>query len=74
MSRILQFFFKLSPSAMLHLEDLQIPENLQLVLGAAAACLGVLVVRAFVTKSDSSLPLPPSPPTWRLQGHFVPTP
>ncbi|KAG1827574.1 cytochrome P450 [Suillus subaureus] len=31
-----------------------------------------VVVWAYLRKSDSRLPLPPSPPTWRLRGHFLP--
>ncbi|KAG1776703.1 cytochrome P450 [Suillus placidus] len=52
----LQSFFALIPLQQL---DMRIPVNTQLVL-SAAACLG------------SALPLPPSPPTWRLQGHVLP--
>ncbi|KAJ8587525.1 cytochrome P450 [Rhizopogon salebrosus TDB-379] len=42
---------------------------------SAAICLGAVVaiiVRAYLSKSKSSLPLPPSPPTWRLWGHILP--
>ncbi|KAG2133740.1 cytochrome P450 [Suillus clintonianus] len=60
---------------MLQLPDMRIPDNrdTQLVLGAAA-CVGVIgvMVRAYLRKSDSGLPLPPSPPTWRLRGHLLP--
>ncbi|KAG1727108.1 cytochrome P450 [Suillus lakei] len=40
----------------------------------AAASLGIVgaIVLAYMHKSESSLPLPPSPPTWRLRGHFIP--
>ncbi|KAG2355861.1 hypothetical protein BDR07DRAFT_1301895 [Suillus spraguei] len=31
-----------------------------------------VVVWAYLRKSGSRLPLPPSPPTWRLWGHFLP--
>ncbi|KAG0692006.1 cytochrome P450 [Suillus ampliporus] len=53
--------------------DLRVADNTQLVLGAAA-CLGVLgvIARACIPTSESGLPLPPSPPTWRLLGHFIP--
>ncbi|KAG0699188.1 cytochrome P450 [Suillus ampliporus] len=53
--------------------DLRIADNTQLVLGAAA-CLGVVgvIARAYIPTSESGLPLPPSPPTWRLLGHFIP--
>ncbi|KAG2039919.1 cytochrome P450 [Suillus americanus] len=46
----------------------------QLVL-VAAVCLGAalaVIVRAHLPKSESSLPLPPSPPTWRIRGHLLP--
>ncbi|KAG1728988.1 cytochrome P450 [Suillus paluster] len=58
---------------MLKLLDLCIFDNAQLVLGAAA-CLGVVGVffRVFPPQSKSRLPLPPSPPTWRLLGHVLP--
>ncbi|KAG1736220.1 cytochrome P450 [Suillus lakei] len=32
----------------------------------------VAIVGAYRPKSKSGLPLPPSPPTWRLRGHFLP--
>ncbi|KAG1875751.1 cytochrome P450 [Suillus subluteus] len=46
---------------------------MQLVL-SATICLAVLVVifRTYRPKSKSGLPLPPSPPTWRLRGHVLP--
>ncbi|KAG1816399.1 cytochrome P450 [Suillus subaureus] len=55
------------------LPDLRIPDNMQLLL-SAAACLGVIgvITRTYCFKSESNLPLPPSPPTWRLCGHFLP--
>ncbi|KAG1888059.1 cytochrome P450 [Suillus subluteus] len=58
---------------MLQLPDLYISDNAQLVL-SAAACLGVVGVltRAYRHKSEGHLPLPPSPPSWRLWGHFLP--
>jgi hypothetical protein len=57
---------------MLQLADLPISDNSQLALGTAA-CLGVgVIVRAYLAKSDSGLPLPPSPPNSRLLGHFLP--
>ncbi|KAG1782294.1 cytochrome P450 [Suillus placidus] len=58
---------------MLQLPDLRISDNTQLILGAAI-CVGVIgvIVRAYLRKSDGRLPLPPSPPTWRLRGHFLP--
>ncbi|KAG1718595.1 hypothetical protein EDB19DRAFT_1982571 [Suillus lakei] len=48
-------------------------DNAQLVLGAAA-CLGVLILglSAYLPKSGSGLPLPPSPPTSRFLGYFLP--
>jgi hypothetical protein len=42
---------------------------------SAAIYLGAVVAifaRAYLAKSESSLPLPPSPPTWRLWGHILP--
>ncbi|KAG0700993.1 cytochrome P450 [Suillus ampliporus] len=45
--------------------------NMQLVL-RAAACLGIIGVIARVCLAKSKLPFPPSPPTWRLRGHFLP--
>ncbi|KAG0701299.1 cytochrome P450 [Suillus ampliporus] len=58
---------------MLQLPDLRVSDNTQLVLGAAA-CLGIVgvIAQAYHPKSESGLPLPPSPPTWRLLGHFIP--
>ncbi|KAG0697279.1 cytochrome P450 [Suillus ampliporus] len=54
---------------MLQLPDLHISDNTVL----AATCLAVvLVTRAYLAKSESDLPLPPSPPNWRLRGHSVP--
>ncbi|KAG2111524.1 cytochrome P450 [Suillus discolor] len=49
-------------------------DNTSLTLGDVAACVGVLgtIVWVYLRKSDSRLPLPPSPPTWRLRGHFLP--
>ncbi|KAG2037319.1 hypothetical protein BDR03DRAFT_982316 [Suillus americanus] len=43
--------------------------NTQLVLGATA-CVGAIgmIIGAYLRKSR----LPPSPPTWRLRGHFLP--
>ncbi|KAG0700492.1 cytochrome P450 [Suillus ampliporus] len=40
----------------------------------AVACLGIIgvIARVCLPKSKSGLPLPPSPPTWRLRGHFLP--
>ncbi|KAG2067036.1 cytochrome P450 [Suillus decipiens] len=54
---------------MLQLPDLLIPANTLLVLGATA-CVGAIgvIICAYRRKSC----LPPSPPTWRLQGHFLP--
>ncbi|KAG0696985.1 cytochrome P450 [Suillus ampliporus] len=58
---------------MLQLHDLCISDNTQLVLGAAA-CLVVagVICRVYLPQSKSRLPLPPSPPNWRLWGHFLP--
>ncbi|KAG0696657.1 cytochrome P450 [Suillus ampliporus] len=43
---------------------------MQLIL-RAAACLGIIGVITRVCLAKSKLPLPPSPPTWRLHGHFL---
>ncbi|KAG1782292.1 cytochrome P450 [Suillus placidus] len=58
---------------MLPLPDLCISDNTQLIL-STAICVGVIgvIVRAYLRKSNDRLPLPPSPPTWRLRGHFLP--
>jgi hypothetical protein len=43
---------------------------------SAAICLVAviaIIVRAYLPKSESGLPLPPSPPTWRLWGHILPS-
>ncbi|KAG0696211.1 cytochrome P450 [Suillus ampliporus] len=58
----LQPFLALLPSAMLQPSDMYISDNMQLVL-RAAACLVII---------GSGLPLPPSPPTRRFRGHFLP--
>lgn len=58
---------------MLQLPDLRISNNTQLVLGTAA-CLGVVagvISHTYLQKSVSGLPLPASPLTWRLRGHFI---
>jgi len=62
-----QSFFALVP---LQQPDLRIPDSTQLVL----ACLAVVgvIFWAYYPKSRSGLPLPPSPPTWRLRGHVIP--
>ncbi|KAG1747809.1 cytochrome P450 [Suillus paluster] len=46
---------------------------MQLVL-RAVACLGIIgiIARVYLPTSKSGLPLPPSPPTWRLRGHLLP--
>ncbi|KAG1807819.1 cytochrome P450 [Suillus subaureus] len=65
-----QSFFALIP---LELPSLRIPDNTQLVLSAAACLAAVRVIFwACSPNSKSGLPLPPSPPTWRLQGHLLP--
>ncbi|KAG2366030.1 cytochrome P450 [Suillus spraguei] len=43
--------------------------NAQLVLGATACVAAIgLIIRTYLRKSC----LPPSPPTWRVRGHFLP--
>jgi hypothetical protein len=61
------------PQTMPQLPDLLMSDNAQLVL-SVGTCLVVAGVfaRARRRKSESDLPLPPSPPTWRLGGHFLP--
>ncbi|KAG0700991.1 cytochrome P450 [Suillus ampliporus] len=66
-----QPFLALLPSALLQPPNMSISDNMQLVL-RAAACLGIIGVIARVCLAKSKLPLPPSPPTWRLRGHFLP--
>ncbi|KAG2100173.1 cytochrome P450 [Suillus discolor] len=58
---------------MLQLPDLRISDNTSLTLDVAA-CVGVIgmIVWVYLRKSHSRLPLPPSPPTSRLQGHLLP--
>ncbi|KAG2142378.1 cytochrome P450 [Suillus clintonianus] len=61
-------------SVMPQLSEMHIIDNAQLILGAGA-CFGVFVLGMsayYLRKSDSGLPLPPSPPTSRLRGHFLP--
>ncbi|OAX31873.1 cytochrome P450 [Rhizopogon vinicolor AM-OR11-026] len=57
---------------MLQLPDLHISGSTQLVI--AAACLGAvgIITQAYLPRSESGFPLPPSPPTWRIRGHFLP--
>ncbi|KAG0707632.1 cytochrome P450 [Suillus ampliporus] len=58
---------------MLQLPDLCISDNTQLIQLGAVACLGAGVIfRSYLAQSKSRLPLPPSPLTWRLWGHFLP--
>jgi len=68
----LQSFIKFLPPVMSQLLDLHIFDNMQFVLGAVA-CLGVVgvVTWACLLRSERGLPLPPSPPTWRLRGHSL---
>ncbi|KAG0708197.1 cytochrome P450 [Suillus ampliporus] len=65
-----QPFLALFSSAMLQLPNL---DNMQLIL-RAAACIGIIgvIARVCLAKSKSGFPLPPSPPTRRLSGHFLP--
>ncbi|KAG1875680.1 cytochrome P450 [Suillus subluteus] len=66
----LQSFFALIP---LQQPDLRISVSTQLVL-STATCLAVVGVFLWAYRpSKSGLPLPPSPPTWRLRGHVLPT-
>ncbi|KAG0694284.1 cytochrome P450 [Suillus ampliporus] len=69
----LQSFIAFLSSAIPQPQNLCISENTQLIL-RAAACLGIvgLIARSYLAKSESGLPLPPSPPTWRLRGHSLP--
>ncbi|KAG0706592.1 cytochrome P450 [Suillus ampliporus] len=65
----LQPFLAFLSSAVLQPQNLSISENIL----RAAACLGIvgLIARSYLAKSESGLPLPPSPPTWRLRGHSL---
>ncbi|KAG2067035.1 cytochrome P450 [Suillus decipiens] len=58
---------------MLQLSDLHISGNARLILNAGA-CVGLIgaVIWAYLRKSGSRLPLPPSPPNRRLFGHLLP--
>ncbi|KIK42207.1 hypothetical protein CY34DRAFT_83942 [Suillus luteus UH-Slu-Lm8-n1] len=57
---------------MVQLFDLPISDNTQLVLGAAV-CIGLVgVINWTYFPSSKRGLLPPSPPTWRLLGHFLP--
>ncbi|KAG0694280.1 cytochrome P450 [Suillus ampliporus] len=66
----LQPFLAFLSSTVPRLQNLSISENIL----RAAACLGIvgLIARTYLAKSESGLPLPPSPPTWRLRGHSLP--
>ncbi|KAG0696579.1 cytochrome P450 [Suillus ampliporus] len=67
-----QPFLAFLSSAILQPQNLCISDNTPLIL-RAAACLGIvgLITWSYLTKSESGLPLPPSPPTWRLRGHSL---
>ncbi|KAG2137960.1 cytochrome P450 [Suillus clintonianus] len=58
---------------MVQLPDFHLSDNMQPVLFAAAS-LGVVgsIALTYLIKSESARPLPPSPPTRRLSGHFLP--
>jgi hypothetical protein len=58
---------------MLQLLGLRIFDGTQPILDAAI-CVGIIGVGvwAYLRKSGSRLPLPPSPPTWRPLGHLLP--
>ncbi|KAG2144723.1 cytochrome P450 [Suillus bovinus] len=58
---------------MLQFPDLPLPDSARLVVGAIT-CLGVIGVfsLAYLPQSINGLPLPPSPSTWKLRGHFLP--
>ncbi|KAG0696756.1 cytochrome P450 [Suillus ampliporus] len=60
---------------MIQLPDLRISDNTQLVLLAVVSlCVVGSIVRTWLPRSENTLrlPLPPSPPTWRLRGHLIP--
>ncbi|KAG0695259.1 cytochrome P450 [Suillus ampliporus] len=66
-------FLTFLASAILQPQNLHISENTPLILSAAAFLWIVgFIVWAYLAKSKSGLPLPPSPPTWRLRGHSLP--
>ncbi|KIK44576.1 hypothetical protein CY34DRAFT_10983 [Suillus luteus UH-Slu-Lm8-n1] len=57
------------PWVMLRFPDLRISGNTHLVLGATACIWAIgVIIRAYLRRSH----LPPSPPTRRLRGHFLP--
>ncbi|KAG1852612.1 cytochrome P450 [Suillus tomentosus] len=47
-------------------------DNAQLVSAGASLVIVGIITWAHRRKPESDLPLPPSPPTWRLGGHFLP--
>ncbi|KAG1789067.1 cytochrome P450 [Suillus plorans] len=48
-------------------------DNTRLVLSVTTCLVVVTVIaRAYRSRSRNGLPLPPSPPNWRLMGHFLP--
>ncbi|KAG2066094.1 cytochrome P450 [Suillus decipiens] len=57
---------------MVLLPGLHISDNTQLVLDVAACLvIATVIARAYRPRSKNG-PLPPSPPNWRLMGHFLP--
>ncbi|KAG1801739.1 cytochrome P450 [Suillus subaureus] len=58
---------------MLQLTDLRLSDHAQLVVGATCLCIIALISRAYLSSTESSLSFPPSPLTWRLRGHLIPT-
>lgn len=59
-------------SVMAQLPDLLTSQNNTQLILVAVTCLGLVAARAYLLKPESLLPLPPSPPTWRLLGHPLP--
>jgi hypothetical protein len=60
------------PHTMLQLPDLHMSDNAQLIFSVGACLVVVVVIAQTHRRKPERLPLPPSPPTWRLGGHFLP--
>ena len=52
--------------------DLRLPNNIQLAIAASCLCAVTLINYVFFSSTEGGHSLPPSPPTWRLLGHFLP--
>lgn len=56
---------------MLQLIDLRLSDHAQLVVGATCLCVTALISHTYLSRTESSLSFPLSPPTWRLRGHLL---